>query len=342
MTQSSVQGGREKADAAPLVAIRGLSVEFPGNYGVVRASGDVSFSIARGEFVALVGESGSGKSVTAMAIMGLVPEPGRIVGGSVVFDGTDLTSLPPAEINIVRARRIGWVSQTPRASLNPAFLIRKQIAQVIAVSEPDVPARNRMQRARALLQPLGFTDPEQVLDAYPHELSGGMCQRVCIAMALAGDPPLIIADEPTTALDVSVQAQILALLRKLNQDVGVSILLVTHDLAVVSALADRTVVLYGGEVQEVGRTASILSKPSHPYTRALLRAIPNTSECGRRLHQLPGQAESPLHHQTGCRFASRCEHVMPICRHSRPARFQSPEGGEVQCHLFAPGGVGHD
>jgi peptide/nickel transport system ATP-binding protein len=325
---------QDNSGKAPLLSVRGLTVDFPDHGRTIRASGDVTFSIAPGEIVALVGESGSGKSITATAIMGLVPKPGRIVGGTVMFEGEELTALSAVEMSQRRAARIGWVSQAPQASLNPSFRIRDQLIKVVQVSEPEVAPRDRASRAAALLEPLGFPDVNRVLNAYPHELSGGMCQRVCIAMALAGNPSLIIADEPTTALDVSIQAQILALLRKLNRERGVSILFITHDLAVVSAMAHRVIVLYGGEIQEVGQTRAILGAPSHPYTRGLLLAIPDPSRKLRRLEQLPGQAEAPVAGYVGCRFAPRCAYVMPVCTQRRPNDTPVAHGGTARCHLL--------
>ncbi|MEM1344700.1 MAG: ABC transporter ATP-binding protein [Pseudomonadota bacterium] len=275
--------GTTRSDTfAPLLAIKGLSVEFPSRAGPVRACSDLTFQVGRGEVVGLVGGSGSGKSVAALSVLRLTPPPGRVSQGSIRFEGRELTTLAPREMLGLRGRRIGFVSQTPRASLNPALRIRDQIAAVLRASGPGFRPTEAPARIEALLAPLGFAEPDRVAASFPHQLSGGMCQRVAIALALAGDPALLIADEPTTALDVAVQAEILALLRRLNRERGLSILLVTHDLSVVRALADRVVVVHGGEVQESGPTEAVLSRPKRPYTRALLAAIPDPDAAPRR------------------------------------------------------------
>ena len=324
--------------APPILSVQGLSVEFPGPNAAIRAVGDVSFSIPAGDILALVGESGSGKSVTALSILGLVSAPGRLVGGSVQFEGRELTDLPEHEMARIRGRRIGWVSQTPRASLNPSFKIGRQIAAVLAACSPDLKGSAVDRRIDALLRPLGFTEPARVTSAYPHQLSGGMCQRVCIALALAGDPIMLIADEPTTALDVSVQAQILSLLHQLNAERGLSILIITHDLAIVSALSHRVMVLYGGQVQETGPTAEVLADPAHPYTRALIAAIPDSTTFDGRIPQLRGQAEPPIAGVPGCRFAARCDHAFVACHQTLPSAHAAGHGGRVRCHLHQPVG----
>ncbi|MEM8594857.1 MAG: ABC transporter ATP-binding protein [Pseudomonadota bacterium] len=272
--------------SAPLLDIADLSVEFPSRAGAVQACSEISFEIGHGEVVGLVGESGSGKSVASLSVLRLTPPPGRVTGGSIHFEGRDLLALPKRELLRIRGRRIGFVSQTPRTSLNPALRIRDQIAAVLRACDPAFRSAHAPGRISALLAPLGFADPDRVAASFPHQLSGGMCQRVAIALALAGDPALLIADEPTTALDVAVQAGILALLRRLNRERGLSILLVTHDLSVVRALADRVVVLHGGDVKEIGSTDAVLTRPEHPYTCALLSAVPDPDRPQRRLVHL--------------------------------------------------------
>ncbi|MEM6546844.1 MAG: ABC transporter ATP-binding protein [Pseudomonadota bacterium] len=271
--------------SAPLLDVDGLHVVFPSRPGPVHACSDVSFTIGRGEIVGLVGESGSGKSVASLSILRLIPPPGRVTGGSIRFEGRDLLALRKREMLKIRGRKIGFVSQTPRASLNPALKIRDQIAAVLCACDPDFRPADTPNRISTMLAPLGFADPERVPVSFPHQLSGGMCQRVAIALALAGSPALLIADEPTTALDVAVQAEILALLRRLNRERGLSILLVTHDLSVVRALADRVVVVHGGKVKEIGPTDAVLTQPEHPYTRALISAFPDPDRPQRRLVQ---------------------------------------------------------
>ncbi|MEM6487195.1 MAG: ABC transporter ATP-binding protein [Pseudomonadota bacterium] len=277
--------------STPLLDVDGLSVEFPTRAGPVLACNGLTLHIGRGEVVGLVGESGSGKSVASLSVLGLTPPPGRVTGGSIRFEGREIGALPQREMRRLRGRRIGFVSQTPRASLNPALRIRDQIAAVLRACDPGFRPADAPLRIEALLAPLGFPDPDRVAASFAHQLSGGMCQRVAIALALAGDPALLIADEPTTALDVAVQAGILALLRRLNRERGLSILLVTHDLSVVRAMADRVVVVHGGEVKETGPTDAVLARPAHPYTRALLAAFPDPDQPARRLAQMPGRVE---------------------------------------------------
>ncbi|MEO0389179.1 MAG: ABC transporter ATP-binding protein, partial [Pseudomonadota bacterium] len=274
---------------APLLSVEGLCVEFPSRSGPVRACAGMGFTIGRGEVVGLVGESGSGKSVASLSILRLTPPRGRVTGGSIVFDGRNLFAIPRRDILKIRGRRIGFVSQTPRASLNPALRIRDQIAAVLRACDPNFRRADARNRISAMLAPLGFSDPDRVAASFPHQLSGGMCQRVAIALALAGDPSLLIADEPTTALDVAVQAGILALLRRLKRERGLSILLVTHDLSVVRALADRVVVVHDGKVKETGPTDDVLMRPAHPYTRSLISAFPDADRPRRRPAQTGSQ-----------------------------------------------------
>lgn len=324
----------------PILEVDGLTVRFQAAHGAILACSDLSFTVGRGEIVGLVGESGSGKSVASLSVLRLAPPAARITAGSIRFEGRDLGALTRREMSRLRGRRIGYVSQTPRASLNPALRVRDQIAAVLRACDPGFRRADATARIAALLTPLGFGDPARVADSFPHQLSGGMCQRVAIALALAGEPSLLIADEPTTALDVAVQAGILALLRRLNRERGLAILLVTHDLSVVRALADRVVVVYGGELQESGPTDAVLTRPSHPYTQALLAAFPDPGRPTRRLAQLPGQPTAARDGAPGCRLAARCLQAMPRCAAEHPNAHRAPHGGRARCHLAQPERVG--
>jgi ABC-type glutathione transport system ATPase component len=280
---SSRPDAREAA-APALLEVSGLTVGFPGLLAVQ----DIGFAIRRGEILALVGESGSGKSVTALSILKLLPYPGRLTAGSVRLDGRELLTLSERELATIRGRRIAMVQQQPRAALNPAFRVGAQLLATLRRHQPALGAAARLARATALLGEVGFPETRSVLASFPHQLSGGMCQRVCLALALAGEPELLIADEPTTMLDVAVQAQILLLLRRLNRQRDLAILLVTHDLALVRALAHSVVVLRHGRIQEKGRADRVLDAPQHPYTQALIAAMPDTAHAaGRESPPLP-------------------------------------------------------
>lgn len=322
---------------APLLEVRNLSVSFPSRRGAILACSDLSFEVNRGEIVGLVGESGSGKSVATLSVLRMTPPPGRQISGSVFFEGRDLSKVPVREMTRLRGHKIGYVSQTPRASLNPALRIRDQIAAALRASNPSLQCTDLPRQTEALLAPLGFGDPGRIAASFPHQLSGGMCQRVAIALALAGDPALLIADEPTTALDVAVQAGILALMRDLNRERGLSILLVTHDLSVIRALTHRVVVVYGGEDQETGLTDDVLTRPAHPYTQALLAAFPDPRSPPRRLAQIPGHVETWTAESRGCRFANRCFEAMERCVAECSGVHSAAHSGRVRCHLAERG-----
>lgn len=301
--------------APPLLSVRHLSTHFHTARGVVRAVDDVSFDLAAGETLALVGESGSGKSVTALSLMRLVPKPaGRIVSGEICFDGQDLLTLNERGMRGVRGNRIAMVFQEPMTSLNPALTVGLQVAEPVR-RHRGLPWPRALDLARTLLERVRIPDASQRLRAYPHQLSGGMRQRAMIAMALACRPRLIIADEPTTALDVTVQAQVLDLLKQLTTEAGAALLLITHDLGLVARYADRVAVMYAGRIVEMAEAQELFADPRHPYTRALLACVPSLAADRRtRLDPIEGQPPDLANLQPGCAFAPRCGYAMPRCR----------------------------
>jgi len=303
-----------------LLEVRNLRVSFATPRGTVQAVENFGVSIDAGETVALVGESGSGKSVSALALARLLPTPpARIETGEVLLAGRDLLQLPERELERVRGKELGFVFQDPTSSLHPLMTIGEQLEEAILVHQriPRVTAR---QRAEWALAEVGIADPKSRLAAFPHQLSGGMRQRAMIAMALVTRPKLLIADEPTTALDVTVQAQLVALLQKLQREHGTAILLITHDLALVSGFARRTHVMYAGSVVESGLTSELVARPAHPYTRALLRSVPSLStSLAGALPVISGAPPDPAHPSIGCAFAPRCEFTVDSCRERRPA-----------------------
>jgi peptide/nickel transport system permease protein len=306
------------APAAPaarsaLLAIEGLSVEFPGaGDRTARVLDDVSIDIMPGEMLGLVGESGSGKTMTSLSIMRLVPTPGRITGGRILFEGRDLLSLPFRDLRHVRGRDIAMIFQDPMTSLNPAFTIGNQLVEAQRLARP-VARRAARGRAAEMLDLVGIPDATRILDAYAHELSGGMRQRVMIAMALINGPKLLIADEPTTGLDVTIQAQILALLAKLKDELGMAVLFVTHDLGVVAELCDRVVVMYAGQIVENSPVERLFATPMHPYSEGLLGAMPRSEFRSDRLHVIPGRVPMPDAMPDGCRFHPRCPYAVATC-----------------------------
>jgi oligopeptide/dipeptide ABC transporter ATP-binding protein len=280
---------------------------------------DVSFTVAPGETLGLVGESGSGKTVTSLSIMQLVPmPPGRFAGGSIEFDGQDLTRLPETQLRRLRGNDIAMVFQESMTSLNPAFTIGDQIAESVRVHR-GLGRRAALDRAVEVLDLVGIPSPRERVHAYPHEFSGGMRQRAAIAMALACEPRLLIADEPTTALDVTVQAQVLALLRDLQQRFGMAMLFITHNLGVVADICDRVAVMYAGQIVEVADVDALFARPAHPYTAGLLRAMPQLGRRGERLAVIPGVPPMPWAMPAGCRFHPRCPHEEPACQAAAPA-----------------------
>ena len=325
----------------PLLDVRGLKTQLSLEEGAVLAVDDVSFSIPPGGTLGVVGESGCGKSLTALSVMRLVPEPpGRVVGGQIRFRGEDLLALPEARMRRVRGRHLSMVFQEPMTSLNPVYTVGEQIAEGVRLHQGLSRAAAR-EHAVEMLRRVGIPAPEQRVDSYPHQLSGGMRQRVMIAMALACDPKLVIADEPTTALDVTIQAQILELLGRLQAERGMAVLLITHDLGVVAESCDAVVVMYAGRVVEQAAVKALFARPAHPYTAGLLRSIPSTRDAGgggerRRLKAIPGMVPSLRNRPTGCRFRDRCERALDVCARVDPPLEQKREGQWAACHNPVP------
>ena len=315
-----------------LLEIDDLHVSFFTRAGELPAVRGVTLNLEAGQTLALVGESGSGKSVTALALMGLVDTPGRIVKGQVRFGGQELTELPPRELRAIRGRRIGMVFQEPMTSLNPVFTVGEQIAEVLRI-HLGTPARQARDEVIEMLRHVGIPAPERRVDNYPHEMSGGMKQRVMIAMALACKPELLIADEPTTALDVTIQAQILDLLTQLQEEMGMAILLITHNLGVVAHFARDVAVMYAGKLVEHAGVRELFAEPQHPYTRALLRALPRPGREQEPLAAIAGTVPSPLDFPAGCAFHDRCAEVLPRCPHDPPPLTPTAAGHEAACWL---------
>jgi oligopeptide/dipeptide ABC transporter ATP-binding protein len=316
----------------PLLSVQNLRTVF----GPVVAVDDVSFEVRKGETLGLVGESGSGKSVTAFSIIRLVQEPGAITAGRILFQGRDLLSLPERDMRQVRGAGIGFVFQEPMAALNPVMRVGAHIAEALTVHGLASRSAAR-QRAIALLRAVKISDPDKRIDDYPHQLSGGMRQRVMMAIALACKPPLVIADEPTTALDVTVQAQVLELLRDMKREFDLSLLLITHDLGVIAETADRVAVMYAGRIVEQGPVRQIFRNPQHPYTRGLLASIPGGA-VGSRLKAIEGTVPNLAHLPKGCAFEPRCGERIGVCADSVPAEFMLDVGHSARCHLHADPG----
>jgi oligopeptide/dipeptide ABC transporter ATP-binding protein len=319
---------------APLLEVEGLKTHFFTRDGVVRAVDGVSFSIQPGETLALVGESGCGKSVTSLSILRLIASPpGRTVAGAIRFDGRDLLGLSEPAMRKVRGNEISMIFQEPMTSLNPVFRVGDQIAEAAIIHQHLSRAAARA-RAIEMLTLVGIPDPDERVDHYPHQLSGGMRQRVMIAMALICHPKILIADEPTTALDVTIQAQILELLDRLQKELGMAVLLITHDLGVVAGHADRVVVMYAGQVVETATTPQLFDKPTHPYTEGLLAAVPRVDAPRARLHAIPGQVPAATAWPTGCRFHPRCPYAFDKCIAEQPPLLETGEAGHTaRCWL---------
>jgi oligopeptide/dipeptide ABC transporter ATP-binding protein len=321
----------------PLLEVKGLKTYFYTEDGVVRAVDGVNFEVYPGEVLGLVGESGCGKSVTSLSIMRLISKPGKIDEGQILLDGENLLELPEEEMIKVRGNRISMIFQQPQTALNPVFKVGDQLAEVLDVHQ-DLGKEAGWKRAIALLKMVGVPDPERRVEAYPHELSGGMAQRVMIAMALACVPELLIADEPTTALDVTIQAQILDLMRDLRREMGTSVILITHDLGVVAEMAERVAVMYAGEIVEQTDVNTLFDQPLHPYTQGLIGSIPILGEIKERLDVIPGSVPNLVNLPPGCRFAPRCQarfkYNCTICAEVKPELEEVKPGHFVRCWLY--------
>jgi peptide/nickel transport system ATP-binding protein len=314
----------------PLLSVRNLRTEFATRDGLLPAVADVSFDLARGEVLGLVGESGSGKSVTGFSILGLIDPPGRIAGGAIRFNGEELVGLDPERMRALRGRRIAMIFQDPMMTLNPVLSIETQMVETVLAHEATSREAAR-ERAIAALGRVGIASAAERLGQYPHQFSGGMRQRVAIAIALLHSPDLIIADEPTTALDVTVQGQILYEMQKLVRDSGTALIWITHDLAVVAGLADRIAVMYAGRIVELGDAAAVLDAPRHPYTRGLLDSVPAATEPGERLRQISGSTPSLLKLKPGCAFRERCPRAAAAC--GTMPEMSDHDGRLVRCHF---------
>jgi peptide/nickel transport system ATP-binding protein len=319
--------------SGPLLEVAGLRTHFFTRAGVVKAVDDVSFTVAPGEVLGLVGESGSGKSITGYSIMGLVDAPGRIVAGSIRLEGRDLTALDAEQMRELRGSRIAMIFQDPMMTLNPVLRIDKQMVEAILAHE-RVPESVALERARNALVRVGIASPDERLKAYPHQFSGGMRQRVAIAIALLNGPDLIIADEPTTALDVTIQGQILYEMQKLARESGLALIWITHDLSVIAGLADRVCVMYAGRIVEQGSAEDVLTAPAHPYTQGLLDSVPSRNPRGTRLRQIPGMTPSLLKLPPGCAFRERCARADAACAEQPPVlAIGGPAAGrDARCH----------
>jgi len=321
----------------PLLEVKDLKTYFFTEDGIVKAVDGVDFVVYPGEVLGLVGESGCGKSVTSLSIMRLIGQPGKVVEGEIIFDGQDLLKQTEDEMTRVRGNRISMIFQQPQTALNPVFKVGDQIAEVLSIHQ-DCDKETGKKRAIELLSMVGIPEPEKRADAFPHELSGGMAQRVMIAMALACVPELLIADEPTTALDVTIQAQILDLMRDLRNKVGASVVLITHDLGVVAEMAERVAVMYAGRIVEQADVKTLFASPRHPYTQGLMGSIPILGKIKERLEVIPGTVPNLVNLPPGCRFAPRCkariEHQLQICTETEPDLIPVSSDHLVRCWLY--------
>ena len=318
-----------------LLEVSGLKTYFQDRKGQVPAVDGVDFILRKGETLGVVGESGCGKSVTSMSILHLLPPKGRIVDGTIRFKGRDITHLPPAEMAKLRGKEIAMIFQEPMTSLNPVYTVGYQISEMILRHE-KVSKKEARARAIEMLRLVNIPAPEKRIDEYPHELSGGMRQRVMIAMALSCNPELLIADEPTTALDVTIQAQILDLMRTLKQTLNTSIMMITHDLGVVAEMSDYVLVMYAGMVMEYSDVRSLFADPLHPYTQGLLKALPRMGESQEKLYVIDGVVPSLYELPTGCRFWPRCAYATERCKHEIPALYEV-EGRKIRCFRYENG-----
>ena len=323
-----------KVSKEPILKINDLKVSFQSGKKLIPAVDGISFELKEGEILGIVGESGSGKSVTSLAAMGLIPSPpGKIETGEIIFNGNDLSRFSEKEWRKIRGNQISMIFQEPMTSLNPLFTIGNQLMEAIRL-HTDLSKREAKVRSIDLLRLVGIPRAEGILKEHPHQLSGGMRQRVMIAMAMACNPKVLIADEPTTALDVTIQAQILALMKDLNKKTNTSIIFITHDLGVIAEICERVIVMYSGQIVEQGDVRTILKDPQHPYTKGLLKSVPDLRKKKEILYSIPGNVPAPGTIQTGCRFAARCSDVFGECHQAAPELYKTEKAGhEVRCFL---------
>ena len=314
-----------------ILKIENLKTYFDTFAGLVKAVDGVSLQVGEGETLGLVGESGSGKSVTALSILGIVPKPGKIMDGKVIYKGENLLEKSENELQKIRGKEIGYIFQDPSTSLNPVFTIADQLTEVIRVHQ-NLTKREALERAVELLRLVEIPDPELKIWSYPHQLSGGMKQRIAVARALSCQPSLLLADEPTTNLDVTIQAQILQLMKNLKDKLGMSMILITHDMGIVAGVADRITVLYAGRVCETADTKTIFYNPLHPYTNALLTAVPSLALRKEKLEVIPGTIPNLVDPPSGCRFHPRCEYAKDVCAKKIPPLIEVESGHYVACH----------
>jgi peptide/nickel transport system ATP-binding protein len=331
-TRTSAQARTVSSSAQELLRVEGLKTHFFTEEGVVQAVDGVDFVLRRGETLSIVGESGSGKSVTSLSVLRLVSYPGRIVEGKVIFDGKNLADLSDEQMRLIRGDRISMIFQQPTTALNPVFRVGDQIIETLEIHQ-NLKGDEASRRCVELLTMVGLPDPQRRMRQYPHELSGGQCQRVMIAMALACNPELIIADEPTTALDVTIQAQILDLMRELREKVDTAIILITHDMGVVAEMADNVIVMYAGQVVEYADVRTLFADPKHPYTIGLLNSMPVLGQVRDELEVIPGTVPSLMNPPKGCRFAARCSKRFDKCDQP-PDLIQLDGGRKVRCWLY--------
>jgi len=315
-----------------LLEVKNLKTEFKLKNGIVKAVDDISFKIDKGEILAIVGESGSGKSVTSLSIMGLLQSPGKIAGGEILFKSQDLNKMTKKELEKIRGNQISMIFQEPMTSLNPVWRIKDQIMESI-MKHMKLSKKDALARTIKMLDTVGIPSPERRANDYPHQMSGGMRQRVMTAMALACEPELLIADEPTTALDVTIQAQILEMLYSMREKFHMAVLLITHDLGVVSEAADRVIVMYCGKIVEEADVKRLFARPMHPYTQGLLQSIPQIDDDSERLYMIKGMVPNPLKMPLGCSFSDRCDHCMERCTREMPELIDI-DGHQVRCFLY--------
>ena len=321
-----------------LLEVKGLETTFFTDDGAVQAVDNISFNVREGEILGIVGESGCGKSVTSLSIMGLVPNPpGKITSGEILLEGTDLTKLSEKQMRSVRGKDVAMIFQEPMTSLNPLYTIGNQLSEAIRIHNKSWSKKQITARVIEIIKLVGLPRAEQLINDYPHQLSGGMRQRVMIAMALVCDPKVLIADEPTTALDVTIQAQILKLMRELNDRLNTAILLITHDLGVVAETCERVVVMYAGQVVEEAPVNEIFKNPQHPYTKGLIQSVPDMRFKKDSLYSIPGNVPKPGSIRTGCRFAPRCEFATARCTEESPSLFETASAHKARCFLVEEG-----